>query len=185
MCDMTTFTMGMQGAGMAASAVGAYAKASAQSAALSGQAATADINARLAETQAQQATAAGQRRLQSLQLSTAALKGKQRASLAANGVDIGVGSALNVLDSTDVMGAEDEAAVKLEALQKAWGYRIQGTSYTNDALMKRTAADAISPGFEALTSLVTDAGKVAPSWYKMLDKPEGDYNRLGRLERNR
>lgn len=44
--------------------------------------------------------------------------------------------------------------------------RSQGTNQSNQALMSRASADAVSPGGAALTSLIGGAGTVATNWYR-------------------
>ena len=156
----------MQGFGAATSALGAYGAARSQKIGLRGAADIADINANIAELAAQQTEEAGRREMGRVQMSTAQLKGRQRASLAANGVDLGEGSALQILTTTDVMGEIDANTVQANAVRAAWGQRIQGTSMSNDARMKRAQASAISPFGAAATSLLGSAGGVAKSWYE-------------------
>ena len=102
---------------------------------------------------------AGERDRQRSQLATAQLKGHQRASMAASGVDLGDGSAARVLTDTDVMGGIDADTIYSNAVRNAWGYRT-------DATLKRAGADAISPMTSATTSLIGGAGKVADTWYR-------------------
>jgi hypothetical protein len=165
----------LQGFGAVSSAVGAYTTASSQQATLNGAASISDINAGLAERQAQQTLKAGERSVQSSQLRTAQLKGRQRASLAANGVDLGVGSSLSILGTTDIMGEIDATTIQQNAIQSAWGYRIQATSYANDAMRKRAGAGAIDPMGVARTSALTSARSVAPSWYQSTQDIDTSY----------
>lgn len=159
--------MAMQGAGAASSAVGAYYGAKSSKASLELQANLADINARQLESTAQSTLLTGQREEQKSRIATANLKGSQRASLAANGVDLGVGSAEQILTSTDVLGEIDANTINANAVRSAWGYRTESTNQKNQALMSRASASAISPGGAAVTSLLGSAGSVASSWYLM------------------
>ena len=161
------FGVGMQGVGAVLGAIGAWASASAQKASLRAQADIADINAKIADGDAQATLAAGQREEQRSMLFTAGLKGTQRTRLAANGVDLGVGSAARVLTTTDVMGQIDANQIKANAVRQAWGHRIQATNHQNDALRSRANASAISPAMAATTSLIGSAGQVASNWYAM------------------
>lgn len=158
-------SLGLQGMGAVTSAVGAYSSAKAQKSALRGQAVIDDINARQSETAYQVAMLSGQREVQKVQAGAAQLKGRQRAALAANGVDLGTGSAAEVLTSTDVMSEIDENTLAANAVRAAWGYKIQKTGFENDALFKRAGASAISPFGAMTTSLMGSAGAVAKSWY--------------------
>lgn len=166
MCNPTT-AMGLQGMGAASSALGAYFGAQSNKLTLEGQADIADINARMLESSAQSTLLTGQREEQKSRIATANLKGKQRAALAANGVDLGVGSAENVLTTTDYMGEVDANTIATNAVMSAWGYRTQAVNETNKARSSRAASSAISPESAMFTSLIGSAGQVAPSWYQM------------------
>ncbi len=159
--------LGMSVAGMVSGALGSYFSASAQKSLLSAQAELADINARVAESQARVELMTGQRREQASRLSTAALKGSQRAAMAANGVDLGVGSAAELQATTDLVGEVDAATIHEGAVRSAWGYRTQATNSANDAVMRRGTAGGISPGTAAMSSLLGSAGTVAQGWYRL------------------
>ncbi len=165
----------MQGAGAASSALGAYYGAQSQKQSLELQANLADINARMSESSAQQTLLTGQRDEQKSRIATANLKGTQRAGMAANGIDLGEGSAAQVLTSTDVMGEVDADTIAANAVRSAWGYRTQGVNQSNQALMSRASAGAINPGQSALTSLLGSAGTVAGNWYQ--------YNKAGAFDK--
>lgn len=164
MCNATA-ALGAQGFGAASSAVSSYYSAQSQKASLGLQATIADINAHTAESTAQQALYSGQRQEQASRLRTANLKGQQTASLAANGIDLGQGSALRILTDTDTFGQIDANTIQANAIRSAWGYRTQATNYQNQALQSRSAAGAISPGMSLATSLLGGATQVAGSWY--------------------
>lgn len=181
------------------SAVGGYFSAATQKATLKGQAAIADANARIADANASvvRATAGvnsriaelgaqstllqGQQQVGALTLKAGQLKSSQRASLAANGVDLGVGSAAEIQASTDIMSEIDRNTIEANAVRSAWGYRTQAVNFQNEALMaqsngwayrtdaenKRTTASAISPFGSAAGSLLGSAASVAGSWYSL------------------
>ncbi|AQW29128.1 hypothetical protein JK151_08855 [Ralstonia syzygii subsp. celebesensis] len=155
------------GAGVAANTVGSYFSAQQQKTALGAQAGIDDINARMAESGAQSALYQGQQQEIASRMRTAQLKSSQRTALAANGVDLGSDSAVNVLTSTDVMGGIDANTIAANAVRAAFGYRTQATNFQNDALMKRASASAISPIGSAAGTLLSSAGQVAGNWYLM------------------
>lgn len=154
-------------AGSISNVFGSYFSARGQRAALRYQAEIADINARLSELGAQSALRRGQREEQGVRLRTARLKSSQRVALAANGIDLGQGSAQEILNTTDVMGEIDANTVAANAVRDAWGYRTQGVNYQNEALMKRATASAISPIGAAAGTLLGEAGSVSKTWYAM------------------
>ncbi len=150
MCS-PTIALASMGAGTAASTVGAYYAAQSQKDAL-------NLRADLNERQAQQVLEAGQREEQRSRLATARLKSTQRAGIAANGLD--VGSAADLLTSTDLMGEADAQTIRANAVRQAFGYRSEAT-------MQRASAGAISPGMAAATTLMGQAGQVASGWYRL------------------
>ena len=160
-------SISLMGAGVAMQTVGARSAAIGQQNALNGQADLQETNARLYELGAQSSILAGQRQSNQIQLKAGAVKGAQRASMAANGIDLGSDSAVNVLTSTDLMKEVDVNTTMANALRTAWGYKNQETNAQNDALIKRSAANAINPNQQALTTLIAGAGKVAGSWYSL------------------
>ena len=86
--------------------------------------------------------------------------------MAANGIDLGEGSAVDVLTSTDYMGERDALTIRNTAAKRAYGYRTQGTSYQDSARMRDATAGAINPTAAAATSLLGSAGQVSDYWYK-------------------
>lgn len=145
--------LGMQAAGAASSAVGSYYSAQGQQSAMRGQAEQLELTA-------QRTLEAGQRETQRSRMATARLKGAQRAGMAANGLDLGEGTAARVLTDTDLLGEVDANTIEANAVRSAWGYRTEST-------MRRAGADAISPGMAGFTSLLGGTGQVASSWYAM------------------
>lgn len=170
MCDAQTVgtaSLGLQGAGAASSTVGAYFASLGQKTALNSAAGVADINAGISEQAAQSTILAGQREEQKQKMATANLKGSQKASIAANGIDLGSQSAVAALTSTDVLGEADANTIAANAVRSAFGYRTQATNYKNDALIKRSQASSVSPWMAAGTSLLTSAASIGSNYYTM------------------
>lgn len=157
----------MQAAGAADSAIGGYYGAKSQKINLLGGAQMDDINAGLAENSAQQELARGVAQVAAATARAGQIKGAQRAALAANGVDLGDGSAAELLTSTDLQKENDINTITANAVRAAWGQRIQATSLANDALAKRAGMESISPFVAANSSLLGSAGSIASSWYAM------------------
>lgn len=153
--------------GSAMGAVGSFYSAKSQSMSLKAQARMDDLNAQLAEKAAQTELARGQREVQSSRLKTAQLKSTQRASMAANGIDLGSDTAVNILSSTDLMGEIDADTLEANAVRSAWGYRTQAVNASNSAIGARATAKGINPAAGAAGSLLSSAGQVASSWYSM------------------
>lgn len=149
------------------SAVSSYYGAKAQARQLAFEADMADINARMAESAAERTLAAGRREVQRSKMQTAGLKSRQRVALAANGVALDEGSAVNVLTTTDYIGEVDANTIEANAIAQAWGHKIDAANQRAAARSGRSAASSIAPGQAAMSSIIGTAGSVASSWYSM------------------
>lgn len=166
-------SMVLQIGGAATSAAGSYYGAKSQQSSLNFQAQLADINARMAEQTAQSELSRGQKQVASLTLKAGQLKSKQRANMAANGVDLGVGSAAEVQASTDIMKEIDKNTIEANSVRSAWGYRTQAANFKNDALIKRASASSIDPFGSATTSLLGSASSISRSYYDYTKATKG------------
>ena len=169
-------SMALQLGGLFSSAIGSFFSASTQKYQLKTQAIIADTNARIAEMGAQSALFQGEREIGNLTMKAGQIKSSQRAALAANGVDLGEGNAAEVQASTEIMKEIDKNTLQANAIRNAWGYRMQGTNFTNEALTARNAAGSISPVMSGFSSLLGGAGNVAGNWYAL--------NKLGAFDKN-
>jgi hypothetical protein len=160
-------SVALSASGAVSGAIGSYWSAQNTKITLEGQAALADINARISELGAQQELINGQQQVGQLTMRAGQVKGAQRAAMAANGIDLGVGNAAEVQASTDIMKEIDKNTVESNAVRSAWGFRTQGMNFQNEAIMKRGTAGGISPGMQGFSSLLTGASQVAGNWYSM------------------
>ncbi len=134
-------------ASLAASAVGTGVamygqsqQAAAQSQAANYQSAVARNNAIIANQNAQAALDAGQAQEQQQRLKTAGLIGAERATMAANGVELDSGSALNVQSSAASLGELDALTVRSNAARQAYGYQTQATNFGAQAQLDNSQA---------------------------------------------
>ncbi|MBS0323576.1 MAG: hypothetical protein JSR19_06960 [Proteobacteria bacterium] len=169
--SMAYLSLGGQIVGGLMGAKGAYDQASTQKQVLAIQAEIAQRNAQINEQQAEIALQNGQINEQASRLRTGQMMGTQRAALAANGVDLGEGSANDVLTTTAFMGEHDALTIRDNATRQAWAYRVQAANNMSNADVLQTSGDNINPTMSAMGSLLTSAGSVAGSWYKF--KKEG------------
>ena len=102
---------------------------------------------------------------QQAQMHQAQVLGAQRASLAANGVDLTTGSAQDLLTSTKFLGAQDVNTIQSNAARTAWGYQVQGMNDSANSQLLKWQADNIDPtsvGFMAgASSLLGSASQFA------------------------
>lgn len=148
--------------GLAISGVGAVMSARGAAQQARGQRAAAEYNAQVGEMQAQDALARGRHQVARQRGEIQSLKSDQIATMAASGVDIGYGSALDVLAGTDVQAEAERIAILDNAQREAFGHRT-------GAAMDRFRASQISPGRAAATSLLGSATTVASNWYTLRD----------------
>ena len=149
------------------SAAGSFFGAGAQKSALNAQAGLADTNARIAELGAQSTLTAGQKEVGRMTLKAGQVKSSQRASMAANGIDLGVGNAAEVLATTDLVKEIDKNQLEANTAASAYGMRTQAVNFQNEAITKRATAGGISPFAATATSLIGSATRVATGWYSM------------------
>lgn len=99
-----------------------------------------DQNARLSAEQArdsnQNINLEAQRRYRAL----AQTQGQQQAAMAANGVDLNFGSAVDIQHDTAMIGAEDVAQIYKGGFQRTRGFDIQGWNYASQAEADRAKA---------------------------------------------
>lgn len=164
---------GLQIAGVIGQTLGAYKKSSGEQNAYEFQSKVAKKNAAIAEVQAKDAMLRGENAEQVTRTKTANLKGTQRASLAARGIDLGEGSALNILTDTDFMGERDALLVHDNANKEVWGLRNTAQNYTDNAMLLDWRAQQQSPAGDAFGTLLTGAGRVASSWYALRNRTTG------------
>lgn len=131
-----------------ASAIGGYTSARAQSAAASANAEAQNEAARLSlERGTEEANL--QRRRAAAQIS------KNRAAMAANGLDVGGELATSLLSQQEIFAEEDALAIRENARQRASNFAVQASNSALDARMARTASIT-----QPLGTLLTTASQV-------------------------
>jgi len=150
--------LGLQGAGAVTGAFGAYTQSKSNQRALEQQAV-------IAEYQAKNAMQRGAQTMFKRGVEKGQLQGSQRAALAARGLSLDEGSALNLLLDSEYMSNVDDATVKANTDNEVWSHR------SNAGQLRARAADE-RPTMAAATTLLTGAGGVAKSWYALRNKRE-------------
>jgi hypothetical protein len=154
------------GAGMAY--MGAQTNAQAASNAANYNAEVNANNQKIADAAAATATQEGAVQQQQKAYQEETLVGEQKAGLAANGVDVGSGTSLDLLSDTKAAGEFDQLTIVNNAQRESAGYINQGISYQNQAVVdqQESAAQLQGGALKADSALVTGAGSVASDWYK-------------------
>lgn len=163
---MCTIPLALAVASAATSAYGAYNQAKGQQQALNYQAQVAEVNAKRAEFAAQDAEERGQKEKQIARQRASAMMGAQRASLAARGMDLTGGSAMDLLEDTEYLGAVEQETIENNTRKEAWRIRNQRDDYRSSAAANASAARNISPGLSLATSLVNSGASVSSAWDK-------------------
>lgn len=153
-------------AGTAISAVGAVQAGQASKSAAAYQAQVARNNATIAEQNADYALRAGAQKEQTEGMKAAAVGGRVRAAIAANGVDVNTGSASDVQEGVRDSGTLDQQTVDQDAALKAYGYRSQATSFDAQAgLSELEGENAESAGnTRGLGTLLSGLGAAAGTY---------------------
>lgn len=154
----------MQVAGLAFTAYSAMQQSAATKDSANYNAAVQRNNAQLAEYQAQDAVTRGDKATEDHMRKVAQLKGTQKASMAARGLDLSEGTPLNILTDTDLFGEIDANTIQTNAAREAWGYRAQGSNSTAQANLYKAQADNQNPLMAGAGTLLAGAGSVADRW---------------------
>jgi len=161
---------------IAFTAMGAMSQASGQRAQGQAQKQTYDYkaqvnenNKQVSEWKAQDAVDRGYVREQEHRNKVSNLKGRQRAVLAASGVEVDTGSALDILEDTAALGELDALTIRSNAEREAYDYKVAGMNDGAQADVNRMSGEnALAAGnMGARTSLLQGAGSVASKWYTM------------------
>lgn len=146
-----TAALGASAAGAGLTAYGAYSSAQTQKKVAANNAAIADI-------QAQDAQNRGELNAQKSERQGSQVTGAQRATYAARGLDLGVGTPSDVIDQTNFFAESDAATARTNANKEAWALKSQAGNF-------QAQSDAINPGLQLTGSLLGGASSVASKWY--------------------
>jgi len=144
---LASTTGGMLALGSAGlSGISAGMQASAQQQAAQYQAQMDRNNAQVALQQRSAALQSGQLQSMQAEQQAAQVLGGQKASLAANGVDLGSGSAVDLLATTKFLNAQDVNSLQSNAARQAWGYGVDASNELAASGLASWQAKNTSPG---------------------------------------
>lgn len=116
----------------------------------------AEFNQRQAERNAQLALMQSAQRIGQISRKYEGVKSSQKAAMAANGIVLGVGSAAEVTTTTDIDKEQSLQNERMNGMREAWGYRMQGLGYGQQAASANSVAqqaDSLAPAIsQGLTS---------------------------------
>jgi hypothetical protein len=96
-----------------------------------------DQNAETSDLEAADAIARGNEASLRLGTDTKQAVGSSRASMAAQGLDLGVGSAAQIPGEIKAAGALDQLTIQNNARREAWGFQVQAQDERNQANLAR------------------------------------------------
>lgn len=158
MCDIgIALTLGATLLG----AVGQVQAGQAQAAASEYNAKIGEMNAKLADRRARDALERGKVEEQQKRREISQLQGRQKAAMAANGVDLTFGSPLDTIVDTAVLGELDALTVRRNAAREAYDYEVEGVNRRAGARLDRMNAKSATTGsyLAAAGTVLGGAGK--------------------------
>lgn len=133
--------MGLTGALLASQAILTVGQTITQASALSTQSAidtsTAQINEEFSELQAEDAIARGEEDVVNFRKQVKTLIGSQRARLAAQGIDVESGSALEIQLDTAAIASEDVLTIRNNAFRESMGFEVSAIQFKTEAATAR------------------------------------------------
>lgn len=153
MCDPATLAIAAGVTAAAGSVIGGF-QANSQG---KYQARVDKLNSKLAAEQANQSVLQGQDEATQLYRNVGQVKGQQVASMAANGIDVGYGSADLVQQDTANLAREDAASLYRNIYNRTRGFDIDSANYRNAAKAAKAQGKAALVGsfFDAAGSLMS------------------------------
>jgi hypothetical protein len=151
-----------------AQAFGGYEKGQATQSMYNYQSRVAQINAGVAGEQATAETVAGGIRAEQSGIRTAQRMGETRAGIGAGNLDIGSGSAKQVLSSEAEVGQFEQNTIRNDAARRAYGYRVSAFGDTAQANLDVAAGQGARQAaqFDVGTSILGGATQVSDKWVK-------------------
>lgn len=124
-------------------------------------------NEKIAGYQRSAALQQGQEQAQQAMLAQSQTLSRQRAALAANGLDLNSGSAVDLMATTKFLGEQDVNQIEKNAARKAWGYTVEAANYKAASNLDKWKADSTSPTkvgvMTGVSSLLSSASLYAGS----------------------
>jgi hypothetical protein len=126
-------------------------------------AAVAEQNAQYADEQAADSLVRGSEEVSKHYLQVGQMKAEQTAAMAANGIELGYGSPLEVIAGTAMLGEIDAETMRRNAKREAEGRRREASNYRAQATGYRAQgkADFVSGLLGAAGSLMSGASQIA------------------------
>lgn len=135
----------------------------------------AELNARMVDMQARYVVQAGRREAMVVGLRAGQMEGTARATMAARGLDLGVGTPPEILTTSEMMKEIDLLTINSNTSREVAAVRAEAASYRSQAIMDRASATnlrgsagLIDPRREMVTSLLGSASQLSAMWLPYL-----------------
>lgn len=168
--------------GMAVTAIAGGVEANAQRQAGKANAQIAENNATMAKQQGRDAQILAVRQQQEAAYRKNLLIGKQKTQAAASGLDMDVGTPLDIMGETAAFGQAEEDAIGMDAARKAWGYDGEALNYRNQGAQakwmgKQQSNATILKTMGSLASMGSSysAAKAPPGQYTLAKETMNPY----------
>jgi len=173
MCGITGAIIGTAGALM--SGINSYQSSQASASAAEYQSDIYRQNASIAQNNAVTERQSGIDEARKIKLQTLSNISSQQVAMAANGVDIGEGSALELTDSTKYYGEMDALTTYSNANSRASAYEAESSNYLAQAGMSSSVANNYrnSSLLSGMGSTLSGLGMVGSSWYNYTKTSSG------------
>ena len=179
MCEAATIAMAATAISTGLGVAQSISQGKAARAQANYQAAVARNNKIIANRAADQAEETGRAEAIRVQQDSRALRGRQRAVLAANGVDLGFGTTIDLEGDTAALGEIDALTFQERARRKATDLRFRGDMFESEAQLAENAGETARRDslYDAGTTLATGITSVAGKWQKYKN-PTAPANRV-------
>lgn len=179
----------LQIAGAGMSAVGSFYQAKGQQHMLRSQAqgqdyeaSAQDMVARQSKLESESVKDAAQKQIGQFTMRAGQIKAGSKASLAARGIQAGVGSAAEIMQSQDIIKEIDVLAINSNAVRASEALNMQRTGAMNRAMLSRVSAQnlraqakSINPWLSVATSLLGSAANMGSQW-AYANRGQGQYS---------
>lgn len=131
------------------------------------QAAILRNNQRLAEAAARDAEKRGRLAAQQKRIETGLSAGRQQAILAANGLSLNTGTAIDILGDTHRFGELDALTIINNSQREAFQFRSQGQNFGQEAALVQAQGQNQASALRSSTigTVLSGVGSVASKWY--------------------
>lgn len=124
------------------------------------------FNIEIAEMQGKDVRARGEREATAAKKQARNIISEQRVALAAQGIDIDSGSALEIQEDTAMLGEREAQTIRNNAWREAWGYKVEALNLGHRQQMENSAnaykrqSTLLTAGFNSAATGVSTYGKI-------------------------